>query len=150
MVDIGYRIRECENGRLVEEPTVATSMKAVAAVRSCRQLGGLFRPPFFVSSRCHHVIDYVAWVDFDVRRAVAPTPRSASNPMSGSMSISDGFSRATATGGLVLDNVGRPNVLSNFHVLASRGYARAGLPIINRGAATVARKLSRASRWIRV
>src|SRR5258706_265835 len=60
---------------------------------------------------------------------------SASNPMSGGMSISDGFSGGYGTlGGLAWDNqTGDPMLLSNFHVLASRGYARAGLPVIQPG-----------------
>jgi endonuclease G len=55
--------------------------------------------------------------------------------MFGGMSISDGFSGGYGTlGGLAWDNqTGDPMLLSNFHVLASRGYASQGLPVIQPG-----------------
>lgn len=57
------------------------------------------------------------------------------NPMRGGISISDAYSRGYGTlGGVVLDEAtGEPMLLSNFHVMASRGYARPGAAILQPG-----------------
>lgn len=145
MVDIGYRIRERENGRLVEEPTIrfhvyeklrGPQFEAFAADQPERII-----PPTILSFPTDVVESRyklsVVWGGFSTpRRAALANPRaSASNPMFGGMSISDGFSGGYGTlGGLAWDKqTGDPMVLSNFHVLASRGYARAGLPVIQPG-----------------
>jgi endonuclease G len=145
MLDIGYRIHERENGQLIEEPTLrfhvyeklrGPQFEAFAITQPERIIPPtiLSFPTDVIESRYRLS---VAWGGFSMpRRTVSADPRaSASNPMSGGMSISDGFSGGYGTlGGLVLDNqTGDPMVLSNFHVFASRGYASEGLPIIQPG-----------------
>ncbi len=57
------------------------------------------------------------------------------NPMRGGISISDMYARGYGTlGGVVVDEAtGKPMLLSNFHVMASRGYVRPGTPILQPG-----------------
>ena len=145
MVDIGYRICEGEDGQIVEEPTVrfhvyeklrGPQFESFAINQPERVI-----PPSILSFPTDVVESHyrlsVTWGGFSTpRRAMLSNRRaSASNPMFGGMSISDGFSSGYGTlGGLAWDNQsGDPMVLSNFHVLASRGYARAGLPVIQPG-----------------
>ena len=147
MVDIGYRIQERENGRLVEEPTLrfhiyeklrGPQFESFAEDQPERVIPPsiLSFPTDVVESQYRLSVAW-GWGGFGKpSQRVSSNPRAiASNPMVGGLSISDGYSGGYGTlGGLAWDNVsGDPMVLSNFHVLASRGYARPGYPVIQPG-----------------
>jgi len=148
LVDIGYRIQERENGRLVEEPTLrfhvheklrGPNFEAFAAEQPERAI-----PPSILSFptdviESSYALNFV-WGSrsgMTVPRRNAPVnPRARSaDPMQGGVSISDGYSSGYGTlGGLVQDRqTGDAMLLSNFHVLASRGYARLGMSVLQPG-----------------
>lgn len=146
LVDIGYRIED--DGRLVEEPALrfhvheklrGPNFEAFAAQQPERviQPSILSFPTNVIESS--YRLSYVWGGGGGLsapRRAVSINPRArAADPMQGGVSISDGFSAGYGTlGGLVRDRqTGENMLLSNFHVLASRGYARPGLPVFQPG-----------------
>jgi endonuclease G, mitochondrial len=148
MVDIGYRIREREDGRLIEEPTVrfhlheklrGPQFEAFAFDQPERVIPDSIMsiPTDVIQSSYHLSVTWGGWGGFTrPQNPIASNPRArAADPMQGGLSISDGYSGGYGTlGGLVQDRqTGAPMMLSNFHVLASRGYARPGMSVLQPG-----------------
>jgi len=145
LVDIGYRIQERENGRLVQEPTLrfhvheklrGPRFEAFATRQPERVIPPsiLSIPTDVIESSYNLSIAWGAWGRMSIPQNVNPRARAA-NPMQGGVSISDDFSSGYGTlGGLVQDRqTGDSMLLSNFHVLASRGYARPGMSVLQPG-----------------
>lgn len=132
MVDIGYCIR---GDRLTQEVGVRFHVH--------EKIAGLESNEGAVEKSILDVPTDVIRVSYGLRSVRAASTEQAvnprampMNPMRGGISISDAYTRVGygTLGGMVVDEeTGEPMLLSNFHVMASRGYARLGAPILQPG-----------------
>lgn len=142
LIDIGYRIRDRDNGRLVAEPRIRFHLR--------QKLYGAQFEAFAATHREWVIPETIdgfktdapqapyrlqAWWGGRYRRRRRDQRAEVADPMRGGISISDPWRYSYGTlGGLVIDRfTGEEMLLSNFHVLASLGYARSGTAIYQPG-----------------